>query len=118
MINANNVVSFPGKGFNGELVSPQSTEELEQYFDTNKKVYIDHVADYYASQIINKLGMHGFAIYEDQFLDDFTFTVEALRATLYRGLDIKHPFHEDMNRMVGLVHAIEEKYFEDEEESD
>ena len=39
---------------------------------------MDHVIDHYSTQLINKLGMHGFEIY-DEDLDD-TFPIAGLEA--------------------------------------
>ena len=112
-MNANNVVNFPSPLEFKDLSTP---EGLGKHFDENKKLYLNSICDFYATQIINKMGTHGFGIYDDQFLNDFTMTVECLRATIYRSLEIDHPLHPEMDRMVELIMATEEDYFNDDDE--
>ncbi len=112
-MNANNVLKFPGATNFKEFSTP---EGLGNHFEENKKLYLDSIVDFYVSQLINRLGIHGFAIYEDKFLDDFSITVEMLRATLYRSLELENALHPEMDRIVGMISAMEEGYFDEDDE--
>jgi len=108
---ANNVLQFPNIG---AMPKPKNEEELGERFLKNKKTYIDHVVDHYGTQLINKLGMHGFDIYEENFIYRYSFCVESLRATLYGTLDIDHPFHQVMDDSLDLL-DVEYEDFDDED---
>lgn len=95
MTDANNVIGFPKIG----NPPPRNETELGYYFDENKKMYIDHVVDHYSTQLINKLGLHGFGIYEPEFIQNYSFTVETLRSCLYQSIDLYHPFKEYIDQI-------------------
>ena len=78
----------------------ENRDELGEYFTQNKKDYMDHVIDHYSTQLINKLGMHGFEIYDEDFIKRFSYTMETLRSTLYLSLDIYHPFKEHIEEII------------------
>ncbi len=103
MTQANNVLEFPKSNQN----NISKDESLNEYFTKNKKEYIDHVVEHYSTQLINKLGMHGFEIYEKEFIKRYAFTVEAFRATLYLSLDIHHPFKNPIEELVNSFDDIE-----------
>ena len=105
MEQANNVFEFPNVGN-----IPKNEEQLSNYFEDNKKNYIDHIVDHYSSQLANKVGMHGFDIYNDRFSADFSCAVEIFRASLYRSLHIPHALTPFMDEM------IEKFEFEDDED--
>ena len=111
MNQANNVLEFPAKPdkiarralppeIRDGIADKKARNELGEYFTQNKKEYIDHVIDHYSTQLINKLGMHGFEIYEEEFVKRFSYSMEALRSTLYLSLDIYHPFKEHMDDII------------------
>jgi len=106
MTQSNNVIEFP---FHENGFTPaQNSEQLLEQFQENKKTYINQVVDHYSTQLINKLGMHGFDIYEDNFIKSFSYTVESLRATLYQSLDIYHPFEDHMGEIMEALEEFEE----------
>ena len=108
---ANNVLQFPNIG---AMPKPKNEEELGERFLKNKKTYVDHVVDHYGTQLINKLGMHGLDVWEENFVLRFSFCVESLRATLYGTLDIDHPFHEIIEDSLELL-DIDIEEFDDED---
>ncbi len=107
---ANNVLQFPNIG---AMPKPKNEKELGERFLRNKKTYIDHVVDHYGTQLINKLGMHGFDIYEDSFVCRFSICIESLRATLYGTLQIDHPFLEMMEDQLELLGDLDDEDLDD-----
>ena len=99
-MSANNVLKFPNIG---KVPTARNMEELSTEFLNNKKNYVDHVVDHYGTQLINKLGLHGFDIYEENFIIRYSYTIESLRACLYGTLDIEHPFIEHMEDMLEML---------------
>lgn len=96
--NANNVINFP-KSRTGEDNRPRNNKELQAEFDENKRVYVDHVVEHYSTQLINKLGLHGFDIYKPEFITTYSYTIETLRACLYQSIDLYHPFKEHIDEI-------------------
>lgn len=99
MSQSNNILSFPKIG----IPRPSNGEELGQYFDNNKKEYIDHITRHYATQLLNKLAMHGFDVQTETFINNFSFTIETLRSALYRSLDLNHPFQDSIDTMIDAL---------------
>ena len=58
--------------------------------------------------------MHGFDVWEENFVLRFSFCVESLRATLYGTLDLDHPFHEIIEDSLELL-DIDIEEFDDED---
>jgi len=58
--------------------------------------------------------MHGFDIYEENFIYRYSFCVESLRATLYGTLDINHPFHQLMEDSLETL-DLDYEDFDDED---
>ena len=61
--------------------------------------YVDNLVDHYSTQLINKLGLHGFDIYKPDFINGYTYTAETLRACLYKSLDLYHPFKDHIEEI-------------------
>ena len=97
---ANNVIQFP-KFKTGQ---PQNEEELETYFNENKKQYIDYLCDRYCSNLFNKFAGHGFDVMNEEFTVNFSYSVEVIRYTLYQSLQIDHPLKEHIQDMLELEH--------------
>jgi len=99
---ANNVIEFPK--LNDELKSsPKNGEELGEYFDKNKKEYIDHICNHYSTSLYNKLGGHGFEVLDEDFVTYFSYTVETLRYCLYQSLGIEHPLKDHIEDMIDII---------------
>jgi hypothetical protein len=108
MEQANNVFEFPNVGN-----IPKNEEQLSNYFEDNKKNYIDHIVDHYSSQLANKVGMHGFDIYNERFSCDFACAVEIFRASLYRSLEIPHALTPYMDEIISKIDLFDDEDFVD-----
>ena len=93
-MNANNVLKFPKIG----TPHPQNETELNKQFLENKKEYVDEIVNHYSMQVVNRLGMHGCEIFTDEFLNNYAYTTDILRATLYQSLNLEHPFIEHISK--------------------
>ena len=98
---ANNVIKFP----KFDNSPPQSGEELGVYFDKNKKAYIDYICDHYCTNLYNKLGGHGFDVFDGDFITNFSYTVETLRYAMYSSLDLDHPLKEHIDDMLEIIES-------------
>jgi hypothetical protein len=113
MTHSNNVISFPSRGVGSSIVNGNpnlidEAGELHVKFEDNKKLYIDHIVDYYSAQLIDKLGMHGFDIYDDDFIYSFSFTIESLRSTLYQSLGMFHPLIKYIEEAMEKLEDLED----------
>lgn len=95
---ANNIIEFPKNS-----VKPKNANDEKQLiksFEENKKIYVDHLVEHYTHQLINKLGMHGFDVYENEFLRNYFYNCEVLRMVLYDSLNIYHPLKEHVKETI------------------
>ena len=113
-MSANNVLKFPNVG-----TPPAINEtELSKQFLENKKDYVDEIVNHYSMQIINRLGMHGFEIFNDEFINNFSYTTEILRATLYQSLKLDHPFVKHIEKGLEELEDVLDFDMEDDFEDD
>jgi len=94
---SNNVIQFPK--FKSD---PQNEEQLDTYFNENKKQYIDYLVDRYCSNLYNKFAGHGFDVMADEFTTNFSYSVETIRYTLYQSLNLEHPLREHIEDMLEI----------------
>lgn len=81
---------------------------------SNQKEFVDSIIGFYSVQLVNKLAIHGFGIYDDQFVKDFSSTIEVLRATLHRNLGLEYPITEELDDIIEK-YGQKEYVYEDEE---
>jgi len=113
-MSANNVLKFPNIG-----TPPAINEtELAKQFLENKKDYVDEIVEHYSMQVVNRLGMHGFDIFSEEFLNDYSYTTEILRATLYRSLKLDHPLIEHIEKGIAELEVVVDFDGEDDFDDD
>ena len=108
-----NVIPFPKA--KRDDTPPQSDDEMREHILRNKKKYVNQIVDHYTNQLAMKFVQHGFNLQEENFLRDFSFSVESIRSGLYRTLGITHPFQELMDETIDTLELLEA---EREEESE
>lgn len=111
-----NVIPFPK--VKRDNAPPQSDEELRLQVLRNKKKYVNNIVEHYTNQLAMKFVQHGFNLEEEEFLKDFSFSVETIRSGLYRSLGIDHPFQQLMDEAIETLERVEEESMEDSEEPD
>ena len=101
---ANNVITFP----EGNIVRrvPKPDEDLGNTFAINKKKYLDTLTEHYTSNLLHKLGIHGFTINDEDFIRNYAYTVECLRSTLYQSIGINHPLKEHVDKCIEEIERI------------
>jgi len=90
-----NIVQFPSSRVS--KTQPANTNDAAvdtKRIKANKSIFVDRLTDHYGLQLINKLAMHGFDIDSDEFMHDYIFAMEVLRACLLRNVGISHPLQE------------------------
>ena len=111
-----NVIPFPKA--KREDAPPQSDEQLQDQVLRNKKKYVNNIVDHYTNQLAMKFVQHGFNLQDEDFLKDFSFSVESIRSGLYRTLGITHPFQELMDEAIETLEQFENELEDSEDEED
>lgn len=96
---ANNVVKFPSGSKN------TSDKDVGELLETNKIRFAENLVDHYGTQLLSKLVTHGLEPDRSDFMYDYLFVMEALRATILRNIGVEHPMHE-------LIDTDSIKYFQ------
>jgi|TARA_R100000081_G_C4774461_1_gene147683 hypothetical protein len=104
---ANNVITFP----EGNIVRkiPRPEDELGNEFAINKKRYLDTLTEHYSSNLLTKLGLHGFNINDEDFIRNYAYTVECLRSTLYQSIGINHPLKKHVDKCIDEIESFDKK---------
>ena len=105
-MNANNIISFP-EGNIVRRVKTKESEDLGIEFTNNKKLYLDTLTEHYSTSLLNKLGMHGFEINNENFIRNYAYTVETLRSTLYQSVGINHPLKKHVDKCLEEIEALD-----------
>jgi hypothetical protein len=81
---------------------------------TERKIeFVDFVIGRNMTAVYNQLAFEGFNVESEDFLKDFSYTVEVLKSGLYRSLDMEHPIQKFVDDTVEMFNPLEE---DDEEE--
>lgn len=107
-----NIIPFPkAKRVN---TPPQSDEEMRAQVLRNKKKYVNNLVEHYTNQLAMKFVQHGFSVEDEEFLRDFSFSVESIRSSLYRSLGIGHPFQDIMDDTIEMLEGLEQEEAQEE----
>lgn len=111
-----NVIPFPKVKRQG--APPQSDEELREQIVRNKKKYVNNIVEHYTNQLAMKFVQHGFSVDDEEFLRDFSFSVESIRSGLYRSLGIGHPFQDLMDETIDTLEKVDNESEEEDSEEE
>jgi len=89
----NNVIQFPKEKIPG---LPQTKEEVYEKIKESQTVYINEMVDMYGKNLLHAISQDGFELAEEGFIKDFAFTLETIRASLYRNAGIDHPLQKSI----------------------
>lgn len=105
---ANNIISFP-EGNIIRRVESNKGKNLGLEFTNNKKLYLDTLTEHYSTSLLNKLGLHGFEINNENFIKNYAYTVETLRSTLYQSVGINHPLKKHVDKCIQEIESLNDK---------
>ena len=89
------IIQFPKEKMK---TPPQSKKELDAELLNNKVAYVDDVANHYSSSVFNKLAMHGFNVDDEDFINDYAYTIESLKSCLLRNVGVTHPIQNTVEK--------------------
>jgi hypothetical protein len=94
------VVEFP----KNKIVREANNEEVIIKAKRKSKIrYADDIIDGLVDIMIEDLEQQGVDTDDEFFLKDFSMTVDALRATIYRQFDIEHPLQKFIDENVTVI---------------
>ena len=99
-----NIVEFPKNKIFRD--APVNIELIEKAKEKALASFADSVVETMIDNLLEGLDNFGIDTEEDAFIKDFSLTVDAIRATVYRSLGIPHKLHEFIDDNVKLINRI------------
>lgn len=96
-----NVFKFPEHKIVREV--PVNVEEVEAAKEKGRQNFADDILSDFIEGTLSLLENYGIDTEGTEFEKDFSFTVEATKATIYRSLNLKHHLHEFIEKSVTVV---------------
>lgn len=101
----NKVLEFPKSKIVREV--PPNIEELERAKEKGLRNFADGVLDELAGGLLVEIENYGIDTETQSFAKDISFTVDALRASIYRSIGIEHHLHKFIDENI-TVRPLEE----------
>jgi uncharacterized FlaG/YvyC family protein len=95
------IVEFPKHKIVREI--PTNEGAVEQAKIKGKINYAENIVEDLVDIIVEELENQGIDVENEFFLRDFSLTVDALRATLYRQFNVEHGLHNFIDENVKIV---------------
>lgn len=100
-----NVFKFPEHKIVREV--PPNIEEIEKAKEKGKQNYAEDIIVDLAENMLNALDSYGLDQETKHFDKDFAFSLEAIRALIYRTLSIEHHLHDFIDSHVSVLRKDE-----------
>ena len=94
------VVEFPKSKIVREINNEASIVKAKL---KSRVKYADDIVEGLVDMIIEDLEQQGVDIDDEFFMKDFSMTVDAMRATIYRQFDLDHPLHKFIDENVTVI---------------
>lgn len=111
-----NVFKFPEHKIVREI--PPQIEEIEKAKEKGKQNYAEEIAVDFAESLIAVLDSYGIDQDTENFDKDLAFTVESIRAMIYRSLKLNHHLHDFIDTHVSVLRKDKDGNFILESPSD
>jgi hypothetical protein len=95
-----NVVEFPKSKIVREVNNDDAINQVKERSRTN---YAESLADDLIENILQEMDDIGIDTSTNEFIKDFSLTVDALRATVYRSLGVPHHLHDFIDANVKMI---------------
>lgn len=96
-----NVFEFPKSKIVREIQPP--IEEIEAAKEKGRQNFADGILSDFIDGTLSLLENYGIDTEGPEFEKDFSFTVESIKATIYRSLALKHHLHDFIEKSVMVV---------------
>ena len=111
-----NVVEFPKNKIVRE--APVNVEVIEKAKEKAITSFADQIVDSMLETMLEQIENFGIDTESDNFMKDFSLTVDGLRATIYRSFDIPHHLHDFIDDNVKMIHRDTGELIEPEEKKE
>ena len=98
---SNNVFKFPEHKIVREI--PPQIEEIEKAKEKGKQNYAEDIAVDFAESMLAVLDSYGIDQDTQSFDKDLAFTIESIRALIYRSLGLNHHLHDFIDTHVSVL---------------
>ena len=96
-----NIVEFPRH----RIVRENAGHEyIEQAKEKSKANFAENISDDLIGILLEEIENVGVDTSTDEFMKDFSMTVDSLRATVYRTFGVPHHLHEFIDKNVKMIH--------------
>lgn len=102
-----NVVEFPKSRIVREYAGiTQNDETIGLVKERSRLNYAETIADELVEALLMEMENLGVDTTPDPFLKDFSMTVDALRATIYRSFNVPHHLHDFIDKNVKMINKV------------
>ena len=108
---SDNIVEFPKSKIVREVLT---SEEIEKARERQTLKFADDIVNGIGEVLFQDIESSGVNTTTKEFDNDFSFLMETLRATVYRGLSLPHHFHKFIDENISIVKVDDYKKFIDE----
>jgi len=95
------IVEFPKSKIVREILANE--DAVNEAKIKGKINYADGIIDDVVDLVVEELENQGIDVDNESFLKDFSLTVDAMRATIYRQFDIEHGLHNFIDENVMMI---------------
>lgn len=106
-----NIVEFPKTRVVREVLS---SDEIEKAKERQTRKFADDIVNGIGEVLYQDIESSGVNTDGKDFDNDFSFLMETLRATVYRGLSLPHHFHKFIDENISIVKVDDYKKFIDD----
>lgn len=96
------IVEFPKHKIVRENLSGEDPR-LSKVKLASKLNYADNLVEDIVDMTVEELEAQGIDVEEEKFMKDFSLAVDAIRAAVYRQLDLDHPLHDFIENNITMV---------------
>ena len=100
-----NILEFPKHRIVREYAGVlENDPTIGQAKERSRFNFAESVSDELINVLLNEMENFGMETESDTFLKDFSMTVDAMRATVYRTFGVPHPLHDFIDNNVKMIH--------------
>jgi len=96
-----NVFQFPKDKIVREV--PPNIDEIEKHRERGRQNYAEDVVNDIIENLVVLLDSYGVDQDGKHFERDFTFSIDAIRSTIYRAMNVDHTLHDFIDKHVSIV---------------
>jgi hypothetical protein len=88
--------------------SQHVNENIEKMKERGAQTFADFIVEDMVEDMVTALSSYGVDITDEQFMKDFSVTIDLFKATIYRSAGVKHRLHDYLDKRVVFVESENE----------